>query len=125
MAQSETFYYIFHLCKSLCIRRKTNLNPYINICSFFKFCLVILVYKRVGAGPELPYKFFTRSKSRQSRQSRLKMLQLRKVGTVARDFRPRFFHPSNPTRPLTNGLKPFRIWLRICRDIRFESRQIR
>jgi hypothetical protein len=25
---------------------------------------------------------------------------------------------SNPPRPLTYGLKPFRIWLRISRDIR-------
>jgi hypothetical protein len=39
-------------------------------------------------------------------------------------FDPRFLHQSNPPAPLTNGLKPFRTWLRIRRDIRFESRQI-
>jgi hypothetical protein len=35
------------------------------------------------------------------------------------------FYSSNPLRPLTNGLKPFRIWFRIRRDICFKSRQIR
>jgi hypothetical protein len=33
-------------------------------------------------------------------------------------FDPRFSHQSNPPRPLTNGLKQFRIWLCIRRDIR-------
>jgi hypothetical protein len=32
-------------------------------------------------------------------------------------FSPRFFPQSNPPRPLTNGLKPFRIWLCIRQDI--------
>jgi hypothetical protein len=44
-------------------------------------------------------------------------------GSVSRYFRPPCFHKSIPPRPLTDGLTPFRIWLRIRRDIRFESRQ--
>jgi hypothetical protein len=45
-------------------------------------------------------------------------------GTVARDFRPSFFSLINPTyRALIHRRKPFRIWLRIRRDNRFESRQ--
>jgi hypothetical protein len=31
------------------------------------------------------------------------------------------FHQANPPRPLINWLKPFRMWLCIRRDIRFES----
>jgi hypothetical protein len=47
-------------------------------------------------------------------------------GTVARDIRPLvFFHRSTPPRALTHGLKPFRIWLRIRRDNRFDSRENR
>jgi hypothetical protein len=42
-------------------------------------------------------------------------------GTVARDFRPLIFHQSTPPRALTHGLKPFRIWLRICRENRHNS----
>jgi hypothetical protein len=38
-------------------------------------------------------------------------------GTVARDFLPSVFSLTNPPRPLTNGLKLSRIWLRIRRDI--------
>jgi hypothetical protein len=40
-------------------------------------------------------------------------------------FGPWFFHQSTPSRALIHGLKPFRIWLRIRRDNRFESRKNR
>jgi hypothetical protein len=46
-------------------------------------------------------------------------------GTVARFSTSGFFHQSTPPRALTHGLKPFRIWLRIRRDNRFESRENR
>jgi hypothetical protein len=36
---------------------------------------------------------------------------------------PRFFHQSTPPRALIHRLKLFRIWIRIRRDNRFESRQ--
>jgi hypothetical protein len=36
-----------------------------------------------------------------------------------------FFHQSTPPRALTHRLKPFRIWLRIRRANRFESRENR
>jgi hypothetical protein len=40
-------------------------------------------------------------------------------GTVSQDFRPSvFFHQTIPPRALIHGLKPFRIWLRICRENR-------
>ena len=32
-------------------------------------------------------------------------------------FRPPFFHDSNPSRPLINRLKYFRIWFQFCQDI--------
>ena len=42
--------------------------------------------------------------------------------TVHRDFRPLvFFHHSNWSEPLTNGLKYFCFWLRFRRDIRIFS----
>jgi hypothetical protein len=43
-------------------------------------------------------------------------------GTVSRDFRPLVFsHQTIPLGALNHGLKPFRIWLRICRNIRSEA----
>ena len=43
-------------------------------------------------------------------------------GSVSRDFRPPFFvHDSNPSRPLINRLKYFRIRCRFRRDIRSQS----
>jgi hypothetical protein len=42
-------------------------------------------------------------------------------GTVARDFRPSVFSSNNPPRALIHVLKPFRIWLRICRENRLYS----
>jgi hypothetical protein len=43
-------------------------------------------------------------------------------GTLLRDFRPSFFfHQTIPPGPLIYGLKPFRIWLRICRDNQYYS----
>jgi hypothetical protein len=38
-------------------------------------------------------------------------------------FDSRFFHQSTPYRSLINRLKPFRRWLRIRRENRFESRE--
>jgi hypothetical protein len=46
-------------------------------------------------------------------------------GTVSRDFRPSVFSSINPPRALIHRLKPFRIWLRICGEIRFRNRQNR
>jgi hypothetical protein len=40
-------------------------------------------------------------------------------------FDPRFFHQSTPPRAPIHRLKPFRIWLRISREIRFGNRQNR
>jgi hypothetical protein len=41
---------------------------------------------------------------------------------VSQDFRPSvFFHQTIPPRALIQGLKPFRIWLRICREKRDKS----
>jgi hypothetical protein len=46
--------------------------------------------------------------------------------TVARDFIPTvLFHQSTPHWALIHWLRPFRIWLRIRRYNRFESRQNR
>jgi hypothetical protein len=42
--------------------------------------------------------------------------------TVSRDFPFSFFPKQSPPRALIHGLKPFRTWLRIRRDIRFGSR---
>jgi hypothetical protein len=54
----------------------------------------------------------------------LQILQCLLKGTVARDFLPSFFlNQSTPPRTLIHRPKPFRIWLRISRDNRFESRQ--
>jgi hypothetical protein len=39
-------------------------------------------------------------------------------------FNPRFFSSINPPRALIHRLNPFRIWLRIRREIRFGNRQI-
>jgi hypothetical protein len=36
-------------------------------------------------------------------------------------FAPRFFSSNNPPKAIVNGLKPFRIWLRIRRENRFEN----
>jgi hypothetical protein len=45
----------------------------------------------------------------------------RKSVAKLRDFRHSvFFYQSNPPRPLTNGLKPFRKWFPIRRDNRFK-----
>ena len=38
-------------------------------------------------------------------------------GSVSRDFLPPFFHDSNPSRPLINRLKYFRILFRFRRNI--------
>ena len=42
-------------------------------------------------------------------------------GGVSRDFRPSFFHHSNPSRPLKHRQTYFRIWTRFRRDIRSQS----
>jgi hypothetical protein len=46
-------------------------------------------------------------------------------GTGSWDLRPSVFSSNNPPRalPLIHGLKPFRIWLHIRRENRFENRQ--
>jgi hypothetical protein len=46
------------------------------------------------------------------------------VASYSLRYSIRFFHQWNLNRPLTNGLKLFRMWLRIRWDIRFESLQI-
>jgi hypothetical protein len=46
-------------------------------------------------------------------------------GTVSENPTLGCFHQSTPYWSLINRLKPFRIWLRIRRDNRFESRQNR
>ena len=40
-----------------------------------------------------------------------------RTGTEQRDFDLHFFHNSNLPGPLTNGLKYFRFWFRICQFI--------
>ena len=42
-------------------------------------------------------------------------------GSVSHDFRPPFFHDSNPSRPLMNRLKYSRIRFRFRRDIQSQS----
>ena len=74
-----------------------------------------------GQSNKISTSSFSSFKPAWATDQRVKIFSILVKGAVSRDFRPIFFHKSNPSGPLINKLKWFFLKIRFRKDIRYWS----